>query len=122
MRLIAEREEEMNYWKEHAKHHGTNQPGSGSLNEEEKPIKKQKKKKGRVVRISPELVALINKEQLPNEHLVDTLDRLFLDVEGYVLPSDLHKDIKDARGKAIVRALKAKIKKTERPIPVRVAK
>lgn len=92
-----------------------------SETQERKPKRIQKPKKGRVIRITPDLVDLIAREQIPGETIYATLRRL-LGLEGevsWVLPSDLHQKIEDARGSAVLRALGKKTKKAERPIPVR---
>jgi len=64
--------------------------------------RKQRPKKGRVVRITPDLVTIISGEV------------------RYVLPSDIHETVEDARGAAVIRAVRSRIKRAERPIPVRV--
>lgn len=90
-----------------------------------KPKRKQKKKKGKVVRITPDLVALIAKEHQEGETIPETLRRL-TNPNGervkYVLPSDIHETVEDARGTAIVRAVRARRRKAERPVPVRTVK
>lgn len=88
---------------------------------EEKP--KRRPKKGRVVRLNPDLVVIITEEQRAGETVSDTVRRLFgLTGEvSYVLPSDLHESVEDARGAAVVRSVRKKTK-AERPLPVRVTK
>lgn len=86
--------------------------------------KKQKPKKGRVVRLNPDLITIISEEQKDEETVSDTVRRL-LGLTGeinYVLPSDIHRSVEDARGAAVLRAVRAKQKKAERPIPVRPVK
>lgn len=83
--------------------------------------RKQKKKSGRVVRLNPSLDRLVRREQREDEAIHETIQRLIEDGDvRYVLPSDLHESVEDARGVAVVRAVKAKVKRTEKPIPVRV--
>ena len=80
------------------------------------------KKKGRVVRLTPDLVTIIAEERREGETVPATIRRL-LGLSGtlkYVLPSDLHESIADARGVAVIRALKTR--KPERPQPVRTVK
>jgi len=86
--------------------------------------KKQKPKKGRVVRLNPDLITIISEEQKDEETVSDTVRRL-LGLTGeinYVLPSDIHRSVEDARGAAVLRAVRAKQKKAERPVPVRPVK
>lgn len=83
--------------------------------------KKQKPKKGRVVRLTPDLVTIIAEEKEPGETIPAVIRRL-LGLTGevrYVLPSDLHETVEDARGAAVVRAVRRKLKRTERPVSVR---
>lgn len=83
--------------------------------------RKQKPKKGKVVRLTPDLVTIITEEHQEGETVPETIRRL-LGLTGevrYVLPSDIHESIEDARGAAVIRAVRSKIKRTERPIPVR---
>lgn len=84
--------------------------------------RRQKPKKGKVYRLNPDLQVIIEEERLPGETTSDTVRRLFGltgDVR-YVLPSDLHESVEDARGAAVVRAVRARGKR-EKPIPVRPA-
>lgn len=83
--------------------------------------KKQKPKSGRVVRLTPDLVALVAKEQREGEFVHSTIRRL-LGVSGsicWVLPSDLHEKVEDARGEEVIRAFRGKRKPKEKPVPVR---
>lgn len=78
-------------------------------------------KKGRVVRLTPDLVKILADEQRPDETIPATIRRL-LKVTGeilYVLPSDVYEKVEDARGQAVLRAIRAKTKRTEKPIEVR---
>lgn len=89
----------------------------------EKKKRKQKPKKGKVVRLTPDLVRLISKEQGEGETVASTIRRL-LAFEGdivYVLPSDIHEEIEDARGIAVLRAVrKGRGRGTiERPVVLR---
>ena len=88
----------------------------------DKPKKKRKPKKGKVVRITPDIVNLILIERKEKETISGVIRRL-LNLSGedrYVLPSDLYARIEEARGVAIVRAVKSKNKKTEKPIKIKV--
>ena len=83
----------------------------------EKP--KPKIKPGRVVRLTPDLVKLVAENQTEGESIPSVIRRL-LGIVGdihYVLPSDLHDYVADARGIAIIRAIRSK--KPERPLAVR---
>ena len=84
--------------------------------------KHQKKKPGRVVRLTPDLVTIIAEEQEPGETIPSVIRRL-LGLTGenvrYVLPSDIYENVVDARGVAVLRAVNAKLKKVEKPVPVR---
>lgn len=82
--------------------------------------RKQKPKAGRVVRLTPDLVTIVNTEQEPGETIPDVIRRLF-GLKGevrYVLPYDLHETAADARGQAVLRGERKSI---PRPIPVRKA-
>lgn len=83
--------------------------------------KKRKPKPGRVVRLTPDLVRLVTENQEEGETVPAVIRRL-LGLTGdliYVLPSDIHETVADARGEAVLRAVRRKQKKIERPIPVR---
>lgn len=85
--------------------------------------RKQKRKKGRVVRLRPDLELLVEFLRLPDETVSDTVGRLIEEGSGepaYVLPSDLFESIEDARGEAVLRAVKRRAKRTEKPLQVRV--
>ncbi len=85
--------------------------------------KKQKKKKGRVIRVTPDLVDLIAREQRDGETIPAVIKRLLRLDDGpyeWVLPSALYTRIEEARGAAVVRAVKEKTKKIEKPVAVRV--
>lgn len=82
---------------------------------------KRKPKKGRVVRLTPDLVTIIAEEQEDGETIPEVIRRL-LGLTGsvrYVLPSDIYDSIEDARGVAVVRAVRAKMRRAERPIQMR---
>lgn len=85
--------------------------------------KKQKPKKGRVVRLTEDLVAILDAEHKTGERIHDTVRRLFKLGHGakirYVLPADLSESLAEARGKAIVRAVKTKNGFVEKPVAVR---
>jgi hypothetical protein len=85
-------------------------------------MKTIKKKAGRVVRLTPDLVKLIADSQQEGE-TIPTVIRRLLEIKGdicYVLPSDIYETVEDARGVAVLRAVKAKSKRIERPVSVRV--
>lgn len=83
-----------------------------------------KKKKGKVIRVTPDLEVIINMERRSGETIPAVLRRL-LGLSGpvrYVLPSDIYEEIEDARGVAVTRAVKTRTKKIEQPLAVRVGK
>ena len=89
----------------------------------EKPKRKQSKKKGRVVRLRPDLELLVELLRFSGETVSDTVGRLIEVGSGelaYVLPSDVFGSIEDARGEAVLRAVKRKAKRVEKPLQVRV--
>lgn len=83
--------------------------------------KKTKPKPGKVVRLTPDLVRLVSEAQGEGETIPSVIRRL-LGLTGdliYVLPSDIHETVADAKGEAVIRAVRRKQKKIERPVPVR---
>jgi hypothetical protein len=88
-------------------------------------MKKPKKPKpGKVIRITPDLVTIIATEQKNGETIPAVIRRL-LGLTGsvrYVLPSDIFESVVDARGVAVLRAVNAKTRKIEAPVPVRALK
>ena len=86
--------------------------------------RKQKPKRGKVVRLVPELEQLVIQEKGEGETYSDVLLRLLggEGEEAFVLPSDIYKSAAEARGTALVRAHHAKSKRAERPLPVMVKK
>lgn len=83
---------------------------------------KQKPKKGRVVRLTPDLVTIVTMEQQAGETIPDVIRRL-LGLTGeirYVLPSDTYMSLADARGAAVSRAVRSKKKVTETEKPIKV--
>lgn len=90
---------------------------------EKKAKKRQAPKKGRVYRIPEDVVPIIEMEHQEGETYTETFRRVFgaaRDVR-YVLPSDLHEHIEDARGKAVMKVAKVKGEGViERPLAVRV--
>lgn len=81
----------------------------------------KKIKPGKVIRLTPDLAKLVLSSQLEGESIPDVLRRL-LNLTGevsYVLPSDLHSSAEEARGAAVLRAVKMKEKRIERPLAVR---
>lgn len=88
--------------------------------------KKQRPKKGRVARLSPDLVRLIELHRRDGETVPDVLRRLIhKDTDGvakFALPSDLHESAEDARGAAVLRSVRDRSGRIERPIKVRMEK
>lgn len=86
--------------------------------------KKAKPKAGKVVRLTPDLVTIITMERHEGETIPSVIRRL-LGLTGsvrYVLPSDIYENVVDARGVAVLKAVNARTKKIEQPIPVRPVK
>lgn len=84
----------------------------------------RKKKPGRVVRLTPDLVRLVDLNRRKGETLPSVLRRLFLREEGnilYALPSDLYESVEDARGAAILKAIKVGSAEIERPLRIKRA-
>lgn len=82
----------------------------------------KKPKPGKVVRLTPDLVKLIVENQGPKETIPQVIRRL-LNLTGevrYVLPSDIYETVEDARGVAVLKAVRTKMKKIEKPVTVRV--
>lgn len=89
---------------------------------EVKPKRKQKAKKGKVVRLTPDVVRAIESARFESENITSALRRLLAEARRignsyFVLPSDLHQSLSRARGAAVVRAVRSK--KIEKPIVVR---
>lgn len=87
-----------------------------------KPKRKQTAKKGRVVRLTPDLVKLIESRKFDSETISGVLRRLLDEAKAegrpyFVLPSDLHESLSRARGAAVVRAVRTR--KIEKPVVVR---
>lgn len=95
------------------------------LLEERKLSKKAKKpKKGKVVRLTPDLVTIIAEEQQKGETIPEVIRRL-LGLTGevrYVLPSDIYVNVVDARGVAVLKAVNSRTRKIEAPVPVRTVR
>ena len=85
--------------------------------------KKQRQKPGKVIRVDPETWRLVSAQRGPKETIVSAVRRLLglndQTTKRYVLPSDLSESIEEARGRAVLRSVKKKIK-PERPIAVRI--
>lgn len=81
-----------------------------------------KPKPGKVVRLTPDLVRLIEENRTPKETLPQVIRRLLgLGEKGiFALPSDLFESLEDARGEAILRAVREKRKTPEKPVEVKV--
>lgn len=84
--------------------------------------RKQKIKAGRVVRLTPDLVKLIEGNRSEKETVSAVLRRLVADAQKagrsyFVLPSDLYASLSRARGAAVVRAVRTM--KIEKPVVVR---
>ncbi len=92
----------------------------------ESAVRKQKPKKGKVARLSPDLVRLVDLNRRSGETVPDVLRRLIHDdkesTEKFALPSDLHESPEDARGAAILRSVRDRSGRIERPIKVRTEK
>ncbi len=87
----------------------------------EETKKKNKIKKGRVIRVTPDLQRLIEASQEPGESIPSVIKRL-LGIKGdirYVLPSDLYETKADARGAAVLKSVKNK-SSPEKPLEVRI--
>ncbi len=86
-----------------------------------------KSKPGKVIRLDPTLMKLVLKEKGPKETMSAVLRRLLAlppkrEKLSYVLPSDLFRTIAEARGRAVLIAVKSgKKRATEKPIAVREA-
>lgn len=84
--------------------------------------KKPKPKAGRVVRLTPDLVKLIADERKDGETVPATIRRL-LGHTGelvYVLPSGIYETIADARGAAVLEAIRAKKTRPDKPLRVQL--
>ena len=81
-----------------------------------------KPKKGRVVRLTPDLVKLVSESQHKGETIPSVIRRLLTPrgLVRFVLPSDIYETVEDARGVAVMKAVKSKAKRAEKPIAVRV--
>lgn len=93
--------------------------------EEKKKKRKQKPKRGHVVRVADAIFDLVVSGRRDGETITEAISRLILgDPESlrFVLPSDLHETPEDARGVAVLRSVKRKEKRIERPLSVRIAK
>lgn len=94
----------------------------------ERVKKKQGPKPGKVIRVSDGLIHFIERAKLSGETNDLVLRKLLGlpnsgEIDGevkeyYVLPGDLHENVADARGRAIIQNVKLK-KKIEEPIIVR---
>lgn len=92
-----------------------------------KKVYKQKPKQGEVIRISPSLSKLLAKHKTSKESKSATLERLLANPSSsaktyFILPESrmVFDTIEDARGKAILLAVKSGMKKPkEKPIAVR---
>lgn len=82
------------------------------------------KKKGRVVRLTPDLVRLVTESQRPGETIPAVMRRLIGSEEEirYVLPSDIHESVEDARGVAVIRAVERRTTAIEKPLKIQVKK
>lgn len=89
---------------------------------------KKKEKPGKVLRIDALTWKYITELKRPKESFSGLIRRLIglpsrkgiTEVSAkFVLPSDLHRSIEEARGAAVLRAVRAKRKETEEPIAVR---
>lgn len=90
----------------------------------ERVKKKQRPKKGKVVRLNEDLAIIVESEQREGETISEVMRRLFGygDEIRFALPSDLFESIEDARGAAVVKKVRMRSSRAERPLPVRVRK
>lgn len=89
----------------------------------EKQEKRQGPKKGKVVRLTPDLAQFLEKKKKEGETVAETFRRLLAptpELMRFVLPSDLHETVEEARGYAILKKVRTKAKQAERPVKVRV--
>lgn len=94
----------------------------------EGPAVPKKQKPGKVIRVD-ELTFRFLAEKRRRGEPVTALVRRLLGLPSrsgicetqtkYVLPSDLHETVEDARGAAVLRAVKQKKKEAEEPRPIR---
>ena len=84
----------------------------------------KKPKAGRVVRLTPDLVRLVTESQRPGETIPAVMRRLIGADEDirYVLPSDIHESVEDARGVAVIRAVERRTTSIEKPLTIKVKK
>lgn len=89
-----------------------------------------KVKPGKVIRIDELTYRFISEKRRRGEQITSLVRRLIglPSRKGivdrpvrYVLPSDLHATVEEARGAAVLKSVKAKTKKTEEPIAIREA-
>lgn len=82
----------------------------------------QKQKPGKVVRLNPTTWKFIESHRKEGESIAQALERI-TGASGaevlYALPSDLAPSLAEARGRAVLKAVKSK-SKPERPVPVKV--
>lgn len=94
--------------------------------------KVKKKKKGHVVRLSDFAFKIITDNKEAKQSLREAIDEmiqryyeLLQSIEGervmFVLLSDLHSSLKEARGASVLRSVRGKKKEVEEPIAVRVS-
>lgn len=91
-------------------------------------MKPQKPKSGKVLRIDALTYNFIQEKRRRGETLVSLVRRLIglPSRKGivdrpvvYALPSDLFPTVEEARGAAVVKSVKMKLKRAEEPIPIR---
>lgn len=95
---------------------------SRKLKDIERQERKQKPKKGKVVRLTPDLVVFLEGKRRDSETVSETFQRILGQIgeTRFVLPSDLHETIEEARGYAILRKVRTKAKQAEKPVKVKV--
>lgn len=84
----------------------------------------KKEKPGKVVRLDPAVWRLVSAERTKGETITGAIRRLLGLTRAktrklYVLPSDLSESVEEARGRAVLVAVKRKMK-PEKPIAVRI--
>ncbi len=82
--------------------------------------RKQKTKAGRVVRLRPELQQLLEARRREKESVSETLERLIYgEVHYYILPSDVFVTLAEARGAAVMRKVRDRAARAEKPVAIR---
>lgn len=83
--------------------------------------RKQRPKKGKVIRVSEDTWELLQSVRNGKETTTALVRRLLSGVSRkYVLPSSLHESLEEARGEAVVRAVRSRKRDIEEPIVIEV--